>query len=255
MISNNRVWSLIASNEANDTTDTDKKTSTEVYTSVADGGTKIRGKAYTADSAAVDGGVDTKNTAGSTNTSSKIYLIGATSQTTSSQTYSDSGVFTTGGVLSAKTLEIGATTAVNHIKFKRDSYCYLGGNSASSMIALNPTGDCSAANSTLVAATDAVFPGTNNTINLGKSSQKWATVYATTFDGAATAIKDSGNGNSISVAYSKAGLDSATWLAAWNGYELRAIASSKFSTNILVGTAAPTASQGANGDIYFQISS
>jgi len=32
--------------------------------------------------------VDTKNTAGSTNTSNKIYLIGATSQTAESQTYS-----------------------------------------------------------------------------------------------------------------------------------------------------------------------
>ena len=36
---------------------------------------------------------DTKNTAGSTNTNSKIYLIGATSQTTSSQTFSRNTVY------------------------------------------------------------------------------------------------------------------------------------------------------------------
>ena len=39
---------------------------------------------------------DTKNTAGSTNTSSKIYLIGATSQAANPQTYSNSGVFVSG---------------------------------------------------------------------------------------------------------------------------------------------------------------
>lgn len=39
---------------------------------------------------------DTKNTAGSTNTSSKIFLIGATSQAANPQTYSNSGVFVSG---------------------------------------------------------------------------------------------------------------------------------------------------------------
>ena len=44
---------------------------------------------------------DTKNTAGSTNTTSKLYLIGATSQSASPQTYSNASVYTTGGVLAA----------------------------------------------------------------------------------------------------------------------------------------------------------
>lgn len=43
---------------------------------------------------------DTKNTAGSTDTSSKIYLIGATSQAANPQTYSDDQVTVTSGVLS-----------------------------------------------------------------------------------------------------------------------------------------------------------
>ena len=46
-------------------------------------------------------------------------------------------------------------------------------------------------------------------------------------------VKDIGNNADTSFAYSKAGLESATWLAAWNGYELRAISPS----NINVGSA------------------
>lgn len=44
---------------------------------------------------------DTKNTAGSTNTSSKLFLIGATSQATSPITYSNSSVYTQSGQLYA----------------------------------------------------------------------------------------------------------------------------------------------------------
>lgn len=44
---------------------------------------------------------DTKNTAGSTNSESKLYLIGATSQAANPQTYSDAEVYTEGGELNA----------------------------------------------------------------------------------------------------------------------------------------------------------
>jgi hypothetical protein len=50
---------------------------------------------------------DTKNTAGSTDTSSKIYLIGATSQAANPQTYSDNEVYTTSGVLTTKSVQVG----------------------------------------------------------------------------------------------------------------------------------------------------
>lgn len=50
---------------------------------------------------------DTKNTAGSTDTSSKIYLIGATSQAANPQTYSDNEVYATSGVLTTKSVQIG----------------------------------------------------------------------------------------------------------------------------------------------------
>ena len=49
---------------------------------------------------------DTKNTAGSTDTSNKIYLVGATSQAANPQTYSDNEVHVTNGILSARGLNI-----------------------------------------------------------------------------------------------------------------------------------------------------
>lgn len=50
---------------------------------------------------------DTKNTAGSTDTSSKIFLVGATSQAANPQTYSDNEVYATNGKLSMKEAQIG----------------------------------------------------------------------------------------------------------------------------------------------------
>ena len=47
---------------------------------------------------------DTKNTAGSTDTSSKIFLIGATSQAANPQTYSDDQVYVTSGTLQTNIL-------------------------------------------------------------------------------------------------------------------------------------------------------
>lgn len=61
---------------------------------------------------------DTKNTAGSTDTSSKIFLIGATSQAANPQTYSDDQVYVTSGTLQANSISattnvIGVTLGVN----------------------------------------------------------------------------------------------------------------------------------------------
>ena len=55
--------------------------------------------------------VDTKNTTGSTDTSSKIYLVGATSQAANPQTYSDNEVYATSGVLTTKSVQVGGTAA------------------------------------------------------------------------------------------------------------------------------------------------
>lgn len=46
-------------------------------------------------------------------------------------------------------------------------------------------------------------------------------------NGSATSIRDSGNSTAITASYSKAGLSGVpSWLAAWNGYELRAVSPS-----------------------------
>ena len=59
--------------------------------------TSISNKVYTS----VNTDTDTKNTAGTTNTTSKIYLCGATSQAANPQTYSNSNVYTENGYLYA----------------------------------------------------------------------------------------------------------------------------------------------------------
>lgn len=56
---------------------------------------------------------DTKNTAGSTNSDSKLFLIGATSQAANPQTYSDSEVYTTNGTLTTKITQATQTVNVN----------------------------------------------------------------------------------------------------------------------------------------------
>lgn len=64
---------------------------------------------------------DTKNTAGSTDTSSKIFLIGATSQAANPQTYSDNEVYATNGVLTTKSVQVGGTAAT--IQYNSTNQC------------------------------------------------------------------------------------------------------------------------------------
>ena len=62
---------------------------------------------------------DTKNTAGATDTSSKIYLIGATAQTANPQTYSNDEVFVdTDADLNAPTV----TATNNRFNFGSNAY-------------------------------------------------------------------------------------------------------------------------------------
>jgi len=63
---------------------------------------------------------DTKNTTGSTDTSSKIYLIGATSQAANPQTYSDDEVYATSGVLTAKKFD-GYATSIKTFESRQTS--------------------------------------------------------------------------------------------------------------------------------------
>ena len=64
------------------------------------------GSSYTATAL----GTDTKNTAGSTNSTSKLFLIGAGSQDTNPQTFSNSKIYTTDGTLYlTKTTDLSGT--------------------------------------------------------------------------------------------------------------------------------------------------
>lgn len=64
------------------------------------------------DNVITSGGVyNSLNTTGATDTSTKIYLVGATEQTERPQTYSDNEVYTTSGVLTTKSVQVGVGSA------------------------------------------------------------------------------------------------------------------------------------------------
>lgn len=140
-----------------------------------------------------------------------------------------------------------------HIKFTKNDNNYLcgsGGNS--SKICIDPKGTTTLENAVLVAsANNQVYPGTTNLVSLGNSDHKWSNVYATTFtgnltgnvkgnltgdvtgncSGSSTKVLDSGNNSTnTTFAYSKAGLSYGdySFLAGWNGYELRAVHKNQF---------------------------
>ena len=71
---------------------------------------------------------DTKNTAGSTDTSSKIFLIGATTQAANPQTYSDNQVYVTNG-----TLYLTKTTGLSGIANNKPALIVGGSDSSSHM--------------------------------------------------------------------------------------------------------------------------
>lgn len=74
------------------------------YVVAKNGETLTAAKEYTNTKVANFSSEDTKNTAGSTNSTSKMYLIGATEQADNPQTYSNSAVYATDGALVASTV-------------------------------------------------------------------------------------------------------------------------------------------------------
>ena len=64
---------------------------------------------------------DTKNTAGSTNSTSKLFLVGATSQTANPQTYSNTAIYATNGVLSTTKTQVGGTAVT--FEYNSDDEC------------------------------------------------------------------------------------------------------------------------------------
>lgn len=66
---------------------------------------------------------DTKNTAGSTNSTSKLFLIGAGSQAANPQTYSNSVVYETAGTLNATKFTVDAEHTGGTIQYNSVSGC------------------------------------------------------------------------------------------------------------------------------------
>ena len=66
---------------------------------------------------------DTKNTAGSTNDTGTLYLVGAKSQAANPQTYSNSNVYMANGVLTAKNIHVSGTeaTVLGHLTIYGDN--------------------------------------------------------------------------------------------------------------------------------------
>ena len=93
--------------------------------------------------------------------------------------------------------------------------------------------------------TEGIFPESGasertSDIDIGRVDNKFNNMYATTFHGAldgnastaskASIVIDAGDGRSLTLSYSKAGLSSnPSWVAAWSGNELRAVAPSVLS--------------------------
>ena len=75
---------------------------------------------------------------------------------------------------------------------------------------------------------------------------------AVSWAGSANRVADANNSNSISLAYSKSGMkyNDYTWLAGWNGYELRAVDKSQFTPKSTKVTTTITASKWTGSGPY-----
>ena len=66
---------------------------------------------------------DTKNTAGATNSASKLFLVGATAQGDNPQTYSNAAVYEQAGVLTANSYNVGGSSGSNSYNIWTENGC------------------------------------------------------------------------------------------------------------------------------------
>lgn len=74
----------------------------------------VTGKGTTTMTMPANPNTDTKNTAGSTDTSNKIFLVGTTSQAANPQTYSDNQVYATNGQLNGNSIRIAESVTLQY---------------------------------------------------------------------------------------------------------------------------------------------
>ena len=98
--------------------------STKVLTNIAiDAAGHITGGTWYTLPSSDNTDTDTKNTAGSTNSTSKLFLVGATSQAANPQTYSYSTVYETSGTLNATKFTVDAEHTGGTIQYNTANGC------------------------------------------------------------------------------------------------------------------------------------
>ena len=98
--------------------------STKVLTNIAiDAAGHITGGTWYTLPSSDNTDTDTKNTAGSTNSTSKLFLVGATSQAANPQTYSYSTVYETSGTLNATKFTVDAEHTGGTIQYNAANVC------------------------------------------------------------------------------------------------------------------------------------
>ena len=222
-----RTWTLVDSNEVNGTTATDKKTSSECWKTIAEAGVAIHKQEYSSSASAIDKGYVAS--AGSANTATSC----------------------TGNSASATKLTSSAGSATQPVYFKDGKPVVIGYTVAKSVPA------------------DAKFTDTNtwrgiqNNLTSDSTDQSLSAAQGKALkglvDGKAdkehthNSIKDAGDNRTLTFAYSKDGLSygNYSWLAAWNGNELRAVDKKQFATASHSHAYIPSAGGDATGYINF----
>ena len=77
-------------------------------------------------------------------------------------------------------------------------------------------------------------------------------IRAPLFNGPASSIRDCGDGRTLTFNYSADGLDDPTWLAAWNGNELRGVAASKYKGSGIYSQTSYTPNVGTGDNVTIQ---
>lgn len=198
---------------------------------------------------------DTKNTTGTTNTTSKIYLAGATEQSANPQTYSNVNCYASGGKLYSNAKEVVNLSDTQALTNKTYNGYTLAAASAKA-VDTSISAASTSANLPTSAAVAAFVEGkgyvtTNTTYTLS----------ADTTNNKITLTPSSGTAQSITVPYATnagtATATSGTLTIQKNGTSVATFNGSTATANILVpvvytGTSTPSASTGVNGDIYIQ---
>lgn len=243
----NRTWVLNDSEEVYNTTDTDKLTSTEVYTSINEAATKLHGQEYISTIIAKDSGsVNQANQVDWSGVQNQPNYAGSSSKGGSANSAvkldSSAGsalqpIYFSSGKPTACTYSL-AKSVPSDAKFTDTIYthpAYTAKANGMYKISVDNKGHVNVAN--VVTKADITGLGISGSEHTHDDRYYTESEMNAKLDGKSntnhkhSSIKDVNDSKDISFAYSKSGMNYAdcTWIAAWNGYELRAINKSHFA--------------------------